>query len=137
MKPSRMLAVTASLLVAGCAASGIEVTDDKLKEFEVGETSRADVIASLGQPNLSQHRTSGLDTLTYAYVESQTRPETFIPFVGGFVGGMDMRQKHVTFVFDDSKTLADVRVVSGQMGTGMGFSAGTPTPRTSQPRQAD
>jgi len=74
---------------------------------------------------------------TYAYAEAQVRPETFIPFIGGFVGGTDTRTSTVTMIFDQEGIFQTYTTSESEFGTGMGFSAGTGPGRIeNQPRQA-
>ncbi|MNE74170.1 hypothetical protein D3C80_1702290 [compost metagenome] len=72
----------------------------------------------------------------YSYYEAKVRPETFIPIVGGFVGGSDSTSNTATLRFDASDRLLDTSSSSSAMGTGMGLSAGTIEPvTTDQPRK--
>ena len=39
--------------------------------------------------------------MAYTFAETKIRPETFIPYVGAFVGGADTKATSVAFRFDD------------------------------------
>ena len=47
----------------------------------------------------------GRQTISYTFMKYQTRPETFIPLVGIFVGGADVRNSSVTYVFNANGVL--------------------------------
>jgi hypothetical protein len=61
--------------------------------------------------------------LSYIGVFAQPRPETFIPVVGAFVGGADMRMSHVIFQIDSNGVLTDI--ISSQHESGAGNSGDT------------
>jgi hypothetical protein len=44
--------------LAGCASSGVQVTQEQAQSFQIGRSTYSDVIASLGQPT-STTMTSG------------------------------------------------------------------------------
>lgn len=137
MKRLAFVVVLAGLL-AGCAASGVQVKEEQLSQFEKGKTTIPQVVAALGQPSHQMLMPNGSRMLIYSYAQVQTRPETFIPFVGAFVGGADMKTNSATLMFDQAGVLQSVSASSGATGTGMGLSSGTGAPERvpQQPRQA-
>ena len=137
MKRMVMAAVVAFGL-AGCAASGVQVKEEQLAQFEAGKTTMADVVKALGQPQHQALLPDGTRMLIYSYAQVQTRPETFIPIVGAFVGGADMKTNSATLMFDRAGLLKTVSASSGATGTGMGLSSGTGVPQRvpDQPKQA-
>ncbi len=126
------------LLGAACAASGVQVKEEQLAQFEVGKATAADVVTALGQPNRNILMPDGSRMLIYSYAEVQTRPETFIPIAGAFVGGADIRTNSVMLRFAPSGILLTKSASSGSTGTGMGMTSGVTTPNRveSQPRQS-
>lgn len=128
----------ACVFLLGCAASGVQVKEEQLNQFEVGKATVADVVRALGQPNQNVLMSDGSRMLIYSYAEVQTRPETFIPFAGAFVGGADVRTNTAMLRFDQSGSLLSKSASSGGTGTGMGMSSGTgmPTRIENQPRQS-
>lgn len=127
-----------SVLLAGCAASGVQVKEEQLAQFEAGKTTVSDAIRALGQPNQQVLSPDGSRTLIYSYAQVQTRPETFIPFIGAFVGGADVKTNAAVLRFDRAGRLSNTTASSGSSGTGMGLASGTGAPERvpDQPRQA-
>jgi outer membrane protein assembly factor BamE (lipoprotein component of BamABCDE complex) len=136
MKAGRFLpAMFAALVLAGCAASGIRVTDDQLKTMKPGETTEAQAVAAFGKPTMRMRQADGSVLVLYTYVEVSTRPETFIPIVGAFVGGADSRTNTVTLRFGPDGRLMDTSASESQIGTGTGLAAGAPDTRLQQPQK--
>ena len=46
-------------LLTGCAAAGVQVTDQQAQSFQVGRATYADVVAQLGQPTTVSTSTNG------------------------------------------------------------------------------
>lgn len=132
----RISTLLIALLVAGCAASGVKVTDEQMKHFKPGETTLEQVVAVLGKPTNKTRMSDGTTSLMYVFAESKVRPETFIPFVGGFIGGADTSSNVAMLRFDGAGKLMETSSSTSEMGTGMGFSAGQVAPlQTEQPRR--
>lgn len=128
--------VAAALFLAACATSGIKVSDQQIAAFERGKTTYPEVIAALGEPTF-QMNNGALRVASYGSSTVRTRPQTFIPFVGAFVGGADMRTSSVTFTFDRNDVLQNVSSSSSAVGSGLGPApAGMSSAPTNQPRLA-
>lgn len=123
-------------LLAGCAAGGVMVSDAQLAAFRPGETTKAQVLAALGQPTMQTRLSDGTTMLIYSHYEARVRPESFIPVVGAFVGGSDSAATTATLRFDAADRLVDTSTSSSAFGTGAGLSAGQIQPSTlDQPRK--
>lgn len=122
-------------LIAGCAATGVKVSDEQLAKLKKGETTRSEVLATLGKPTMQMKLADGTSLLTYSYFEYSTRPATFIPIVGAFAGGADSRSNSVSLRFDANDKLIDNTSMSSEYGTGMGAAAGAIAPVEQQPRK--
>lgn len=120
-----LVGAVALLALAGCVAMGVQVTESQLKSFERGKSTVGQVVSSLGQPTSSTLSADGTRMLMYMYTEAQARPESFIPYVGAFIGGSDSRSNMVMMRFDASGVLIDYTASTSQIGTGTGFSSGT------------
>lgn len=123
----RTIALLATLLIStltGCVSAGREIKSDQLTNFTKGKTTIADVTSALGKPTTTTTTSDGRRRVNYAFVHAQARPESFIPFVGAFVGGSDMRTSIVDFSFDKNGVLEDYTQSESNSGTGMGFSGG-------------
>lgn len=122
--------------LAGCAASGVKVTDSHLAAFKEGETTEAQVIAALGQPTTRMRMPDGTVIIVYAYSAYSVRPQTFIPIVGGFVGGADGQASSVSLTFGPDGKLLNTASSASTFGTGQNAASGVSAPiQTQQPRQ--
>jgi len=129
------LLIAALIGLSGCAATGVQVKQGQLDQFKQGETTRQEVVAALGKPTTQMRNSDGTTTLLYTYAEYRTRPQTFIPFVGAFVGGTDTNSSHVTLTFDQAGKLLSYSSSESEMGTGMGMAAGQVEAVQNQPRK--
>lgn len=126
----------AALALAGCAASGVKVTDAHMSSLKPGETTEAQVVQSFGAPTIRTRMGDGSTMVIYSYYEAKVRPETFIPFAGAFIGGSDGRTNTVTLRFDPAGKLIDTSSSESTFGYGMGAAAGAISQQpTMQPRQ--
>ena len=90
-------------ILGGCAASGVQVTDQQAQEFQVGKSTYADVVAALGEPT-SMTLSSGRGRVAvYSYSAVSSRPQNFIPFIGRLVAGYEKKSSAVVFVFDSRR----------------------------------
>lgn len=129
------LAVVATL--AGCASHGVMINQDQLADFKRGVTTEQEVIAKLGRPTMVS-QSGNVRIIVYSGAYAQARPATFIPVVGAFVGGSDVRASSVVFRFDGEGKLADMTSTQTNTGSGTGFAAGAPIePVQDQPRKQD
>lgn len=131
----RFLAIFVAAALTGCAASGVKVTDTHLSSFKQGETTEHEVVAALGQPTTRMRLPDGTVMLVYAYSAYSVRPSTFIPIVGGFVGGADGQASSVSLTFGPDGKLLNTASSASTFGTGQNAASGVPTPiQTQQPR---
>lgn len=122
--------------LAGCAATGVKVTDAQLAGMVKGQTTMEQAVAALGPPTSRTRMADGTSILQYIYAESKVRAASFVPVVGAFAGGTDVRSSVATLRFDATGKLLDVASSESEYGTGVGVSAGTTNPApVNQPRQ--
>ena len=134
MRGASVCAVAA--ILAGCAATGVMVTDDQIAQFKTGESTEPQVIAALGQPSMRMRLADSSTMLVYTYSQYSTRPATFIPIVGAFAGGSDYKTNSVTLMFDTTGKLKSTTSSQSAGGVGMGASSGLTAPvDTQQPRK--
>jgi outer membrane protein assembly factor BamE (lipoprotein component of BamABCDE complex) len=131
----KIAAIVAALILAGCASSGVRVTDEQMSKFHEGQTTKQEVIAALGQPTTTMRNADGTTMLMYTYAEARTRGSTFIPIVGAFVGGVDTRSNNVMLTFDQQGVLKTTSSSSSQYGTATGIAVDGGGPVTDQPRK--
>jgi hypothetical protein len=131
----RFVNAAALLLLSACATAGVKVSDEQATSFIIGQSTYSDVTARLGRPTMETITSDGTRTVSYSFVSTQARPESFIPYVGLLVGGADSETKLVMFRFNGSGKLIDTTRSSSQIGVGTGlFSRGQSAPRTDQPK---
>jgi len=107
----RLAAFLISLaFLSGCAhQTGVQVSRDEANEIIVGETTKAEVIQLLGEPNGSMLGASegSAESFWYNGAEAQTRPETYIPVVGLFLGGIDSKGSSLIISFDKNGVVTE------------------------------
>jgi membrane-associated protease RseP (regulator of RpoE activity) len=106
-------------------SAGVQVDQRTVQRFVKGRTTYPEVIAALGQPTSSTIRSDGKQIIMYTYVQMQARPESFIPYVGLFLGGADTRSSSASFIFDRNGVLEDYASSTSQLGAGTGLEAET------------
>lgn len=109
----RLAAIGLSLALAGCiTTSGGKAFDPAVvQSFHEGQTTQADVVAKLGQPQI---KTSGEDgpqtsTWTYAFGSTTSDPKSAIPLIGGYLGSKaNASQESLTLTFDSRGVLKHI-----------------------------
>ena len=91
----------------GCASIGNPKVADfnPATQIEYGKTTKAEIIAMLGEPNSKTYGPNGEEDWGYTYVQYQVKPATFIPVVGIFAGGSDVSGRNLIFIFDKNGVL--------------------------------
>jgi len=106
MRYAKVFVMVTVLAIAGCGAtSGTKITEDQLSRLKVGETTRAQAVSILGEPNSDTAMSGGARILVWVYSSTSVRPETFIPFAGAFVGGADNKSSSVVLTFGSNDVL--------------------------------
>jgi outer membrane protein assembly factor BamE (lipoprotein component of BamABCDE complex) len=97
-------------MVAGCFSMGNKQIMDssRTSQIQEGKTTKSEVMGLLGEPNHTQPMPNGEEMWTYTYHKSTTRPTTFIPVVGLFAGGADMKSKTLSLTFDGDGVLKSI-----------------------------
>jgi len=104
---SRLFMLAAALAFAGCASSGVKVTDAQAGQFVAGQSTEGDVIAKLGPPWTQRRDRDGTKIDMYIYSHSNIRAGSFIPYLGPLVGGQDATSDSVGFEFTPDGVLKD------------------------------
>jgi outer membrane protein assembly factor BamE (lipoprotein component of BamABCDE complex) len=122
-------AIACAATLTSCMSSGTYVDEAQVTKFKKGETTIQQVEKALGAPGSRTLMPNGDTAIGYTYVESTARPESFIPLVGGLVGGADSRMTMASFVFDSKGVLVNSTYTGSQNGTAMNLSSGAPVLR--------
>jgi hypothetical protein len=115
-----VIALCVAGFLAGCAASGVKVSEQQAEAFKVGSSTYNDVVAALGAPTTST--VTAMAVYSYAAVRSQ--PQNFIPYIGPLVAGYDTQSSAVTFTFNQAGVLTGTSSTQTGMGTGANLAAG-------------
>ncbi|MGD9724778.1 MAG: hypothetical protein AB7M05_08610 [Alphaproteobacteria bacterium] len=124
MKLHQIVAVgLIAFALSGCTRSGgVLVTEDQAAQFEKGKATYAEVINRLGKPTTTMSFANGTKAASYSFAEAKTKPETFVPIVGLFAGGADLKTNSVTFMFNQEGVLTDYMSSVSQSAPKMGTS---------------
>jgi hypothetical protein len=128
-------AIVLGAFLVGCASGGVHISDEKIQALKKGETRYTQVVEAWGPASAVVRPSDGSTVATWAFYQATARPETFIPLIGGLIGGADSKSSSVTLRFDTNGVLIDYTSVNASSGMGTGFAAGAPAPRTGQPKQ--
>jgi hypothetical protein len=105
-------------ILCGCASIGTDVKDSQLSAFQIGVTTRSDVIRTLGPPESEAVSSSGDRSMVYAETHFHTKAASFIPIVGLFAGGAKGQSSSVVLRFDRNGRLAEVTNSRTDVDTG-------------------
>jgi outer membrane protein assembly factor BamE (lipoprotein component of BamABCDE complex) len=119
MKTTLAAATLAAALLAGCMSAGMDVKPDQVKSFQPGKTTRGEIEAALGRPNVVRNKSDGTTEIVYQHVDVRVRGETFIPFIGGLVGGSDVRTNEVSFTLDKSGIFQSTTSATTEQGASL------------------
>jgi hypothetical protein len=117
--------IAVGLMLTGCAASGVKVTEQQAQSFKVGSSTYNDVVAALGPPTSTTVSTAGGRMAVYSYASMRSQPQNFIPYLGPLVAGYDMQNSAVTFTFDQQGVLTGTTSTQGGTGVGTNMVAGS------------
>jgi hypothetical protein len=94
-----LVVVVVAVGLLGCAMGGTtlgnEVSSTDVRNIVKGKTTESEIQARFGPPYQTLSLGNGEKHLTYLYSDSSTaiKPQSFIPIVGRFVGGADIKRK--------------------------------------------
>ena len=112
------------LLLGGCGvSSGVKIDQDKISSLQKGKTTYSEALQRFGKPTRSSIRSDGTRTVTYKYSGAQMRAESFIPVIGGLIGGMDSEQTSLVLTFNRAGILTDFESDQDGQGTVTGLNA--------------
>lgn len=99
--------LSAATLLTGCATTGNEhlgsATQTSVQsQITQGKSTKQDVQDAFGSPNKTTFTDSGFEIWTYELAHATPHAINFVPIVGAFAHGADVRKKTLTVLFDDS-----------------------------------
>ena len=120
MKTSTQLVLAALVasILAGCASVGQNFDESKISQIKKGETTEADLIQMLGQPQSRTLNSEGQSILTWTYTESKVKGESFIPYAGPFMGGTRSATKTLNVTLQDGKVVSFASTGGGMESRG-------------------
>jgi len=128
------LVTFSAMMLAGCATTGVQVDPARVAEFKPGLTTRAEIEQAIGRPMIAQTLPDGKAVMTYVFAHAQVRPTSFIPIIGAFAGGSDVRSNSVTIMLDKNGRYESNTSTNMEMGSATGFAAGPYQTSVNQPR---
>lgn len=121
---SLLLLPVSLTLLASCASTGTKVEQSALLAFQKGQTPCAEVIQTLGPPNLSHLRDDGSRQLVYSYTQVQAKWQNFVPVVGAVAQGATAETTETTLECSPAGILVGYVSSKGQTKSGYGLSSG-------------
>jgi outer membrane protein assembly factor BamE (lipoprotein component of BamABCDE complex) len=91
-----IVGVVVSLMLTGCATSGVRIDQDKVAQIKENVTTEQEVIRLLGSPYTKTLSSDGKIMMFYQYTKVKNRASNFIPIMNLMTGGMDMQQQMLT-----------------------------------------
>jgi hypothetical protein len=119
-----VLIIASALTLSACVATGKKVTQERVAQFKIGQTTYQEVIAELGSPTDSMLHSDGRRSISYFYSQAQASAASFIPYIGGLIGGSESESTFVHMDFDQKGILANYSAKSGSNSTGTGLLSG-------------
>ncbi len=108
----------------GCATYGRRIDQPNLEKIKKGETTREEVLQLIGSPDQITKDGNGNITMQYMYVRATIKPESLIPFVGAFVGGMNTKNQMVMITIGPDGKVSDIFSSYGTSEFRQGLSTG-------------
>lgn len=116
MRFATMVLATA---LAGCAASGVQVSEQMATQFKEGTSTEIEIVKALGPPT-SVTVSSGKRFISYTGMQYQVKGASFIPIVGAFAGGSDYKMSVAMFQIDPAGVLEKITYTTSGSGTRSG-----------------
>ncbi|MBT8036301.1 MAG: hypothetical protein KJO21_02035 [Verrucomicrobiae bacterium] len=92
--------------MTSCASVGTEMNSSQVQQIKKGQTTRSDLIAQFGPP-MNVGIQGGTKTAMWHHNTVKNKAQNFIPIVGAFSGGIDMRQQMLMVTFDEQDRVKD------------------------------
>lgn len=117
----KMTTALTCALLAGCAASGTQVSQQAALQFKENVTTESEILRALGPPT-GVSVGGGKKFLSYTGMQTQVKAATFIPIVGAFAGGADYQMTQAMYQLDANGVLEKITYTSSGSGMRSGAS---------------
>jgi outer membrane protein assembly factor BamE (lipoprotein component of BamABCDE complex) len=95
-----VLAILLGAALVGCSSVGTPITQEKVNQIRIGLTTEADLFLMFGTPSTKTLDANGKIVLAWVYSSATTKPETFVPLAGPFIGGYSTELQQLTILVD-------------------------------------
>lgn len=112
-------AASMAAILAGCAASGTQISQGAALQFKEGVSTEAQIVSALGRPT-STSISSGMKFIMYSGMQYQVKGATFIPIVGAFAGGADYTATMAMYQIGPDGVLQKITYTESGTGTRSG-----------------
>lgn len=112
----------ALLTLLGCASAGTKVEQSSVDQIHKGTTTKAEVIALLGAPISDTLLPDGREMMVWSYSHAQVKAATFVPVVGLFAGGSDMKMTTFQVILNKDQIVENYLFSNGAIDARMGRS---------------
>jgi outer membrane protein assembly factor BamE (lipoprotein component of BamABCDE complex) len=120
-----LIFVFAVFFLAGCASTGRKIDQAAADSLQKGKTTKAEVLSQLGSPERITRMGNGDTIFVYSYSRASAKPATFIPYIGPFVGGMNMQSQMTCVTFGPDNVVKDFSSTQGGTESNMNLTAGS------------
>ena len=103
---------------------GRKLDTDAVNRIQNGKTTRQQVLAAIGSPDQVTRDGNGNVTYMYMYMRTEATPESFIPYIGCFVGGTKTQNQTVIVTFGPNEIVTSIQSTMGGMETSENLAAG-------------
>ncbi len=95
-----VIAAALAVAITGCSSVGTPIAKEKVNRIQIGVTTEPDLIRMFGVPSTKTLDLNGNVVLSWVYSAARTKPETFVPVAGAFIGGINTRMEQLTVLID-------------------------------------
>jgi outer membrane protein assembly factor BamE (lipoprotein component of BamABCDE complex) len=95
-----LFAALVAIAIAGCSSIGTPIAQEKVNQIRLGVTTEPDLLLLFGNPSTKTLDPSGAIVMTWVYSSASTKPETFVPLAGPFIGGYHTQLQQLTVLLN-------------------------------------
>lgn len=103
----KYLIILSILLISACGATGPNISQASVNQLQKGVTTTNDLRRLFGNPTTVTTSATGDTMWSYTNIQTSVDAATYIPIVGGFIGGADASVKTITITIDENQIVKD------------------------------